>query len=76
MLLTPLHSRFAYPLLDILPPPARGALYLGCAATMMGVLAVARAAHATVDKQLGRVWTEQPADETAKRLKQKAKKKL
>jgi hypothetical protein len=43
---------------------------------MMGVLAVARAAHASVDKQLGRVWTEQPADETAKRLKQKAKKKL
>lgn len=51
------NGRYPYPLLNVLSSPARAALYLGCAATFVGVLEVVQLVHSRLDKALDRSWS-------------------
>lgn len=46
------NGRFPYPLLEIMAPPARGALYIACSAVLVGVLKALEGARAVVEKRL------------------------
>lgn len=51
------NGHYPYPLLDVLSPPARGALYIGCAAVFVAVLELVQRLHSRLDKAWERSWS-------------------